>query len=101
MDPDADSQLGATDLVLPRSLYEQRLSHIIGYARPQKRESWWYPLWNEALNYLCLATSIGAEGTGIRMEDKGRGVSFLLCPQHELLRDVSQPWGMFHCFPNV
>ena len=89
-----NSRLAATGVNLPADLFKQRLAITIGCARSQKRESWWYSPWSDALNYLCLATSTGVEGSGVGDTERGRGASFYLCPQKELVRDVPRPQSM-------
>ena len=88
MRPGASSRLDTTDLTLPTNLFKQRLADTISYARSQRRESWWYSPWTDALNSLCLATSAGVTGSGIYDTERGRSAGFYLCPQMELLRDV-------------
>jgi len=86
-----NSRLATTGLNLPTDLFKQRLAATIGYARSQRRESWWYSPWSDALTYLCLATSTAVAGSGVDDTERGRGASFYLCPQQELLRDVLRP----------
>ena len=88
MRPGASSRLDTADLTLSTNLFKQRLADTISYARSQKRESWWYSPWTDALNYLCLATSAGVTGSGIYDTERERSADFYLCPQKELLRDV-------------
>ena len=90
-----DVRLATTGLNLPTDLFKYRLGTTIGYARSQKRESWWYSPWSDALNYLCFATSTTVAGSGVDDAERGRGTSFYLCPQKELLRDVLRPQSMF------
>lgn len=83
MNPDhLSGELGRTYLVIPKSRFQDNISHTIRYARSQKRESLWYSPWNEALIYLCLSTSTGDHETRIR---NGIAISLLLCPQWELV----------------
>jgi len=85
------SHLATTDLTFPTNLFKQRLATTIGYAPSQRRESWWYSPWADALTYLSLATSTGVAGSGVSDAEMGRDASFYLCPQKELLRDVPKP----------
>ena len=89
----ASSRFAATGLNSPADLFKQRLADTIGYTRSQRRESWWYSPWSDALAYLCLATSTGVTGSGVDDTERGKGAGFYLCPQKELLRDVLRPQG--------